>query len=796
MNSGWLHRQLSIGSAFLALVFLAACGGGGTSSTPPPAQSPSPTPSPTPSPSPTPTPTPTPGSYTPPPLPNDTTGYYTSEFRISDGPRFHGAPSAWVGGNTGTGVTIGIIDSGIDTDSPEFAGRIADASVDVAGSRTIEAISSHGTRVAMVAAAAADGVGVVGIAPGATILAIRADEPGSCTAGGPTSAASTCDFFDPDIAVGIDHAVANGAKVINLSLGGDGAASVVLSAISRASDAGVVIVVAAGNGGLSQPTDFAQLVLNAGNGNVIIAGSVDSAGELSDFSNGAQGSADFYLAALGESICCVYEDGAIFVDGDGASYLFSGTSFATPQITGAVALLAQAFPSLTGAQIVEILLNSAQDVGDLGADDVFGQGILNIAQAFAPQGNTSLAGLEVTPLPLGDNTLIASPAMGDAITTASIETVILDKYGRAYNLDLASRMRGAQISNRLNDAIGGESRFVAFGNETASLAFTIDASGRASGSHAVSPLHLSQGDAEAARVLAARVALKLSPETQLGFTYAQGADGLVAQLQGQARPAFLIAQSAGGDDGTFRSTDVSLALRHRIGNWGFTISGESGQTVSAAPVQLAEFGAARRQRDVVRGFGFAVDRNWRALEAQIGLNWLSEDRTVLGARFHGALGGGGAETMFFDANAGWSFAENWRLGGALRNGWTFADQNNVISAGSQLYSRAWSFDIQRSNAFGTSGSMGLRVSQPLRVESGGINLNLPVAYSYDTQSATNGVRTLALSPQGREIMGEVSLHGQMWNGSAMLSLFYRREPGHYSAVPDDKGMALRWSGKF
>src|SRR3546814_7652292 len=92
---------------------------------------------------------------------------------------------------------------------------------------------------------------------------------------------------------------------------------------------------------------------------VIIAGSHNEAGTaLSGFSNAAGSGQQHYLAALGENVRSIDENGAAIVG--------QGTPFATPQIAGAAALLAQAFPHLSGAQIVDILFDSAIDLGATG----------------------------------------------------------------------------------------------------------------------------------------------------------------------------------------------------------------------------------------------------------------------------------------------------------------------------------------------------------------------------------------------------------------------------------------------
>lgn len=385
-------------ASIAACALLAACGGGGggTNSTP------APTPTPTPAPTPTPT----------------TTNFDTAEYRRSDGASYHCAIDAWQDGITGDGSIIAVIDTGIDQDSPEFTGRIHVDSTDVAGNRGIDAEDDHGTNVALVAAAARNNTGVLGIAWDAQVLVLRADDPGTCGADTPDDASVGCQFDDRNIAAGVDQAIASGASVINISLGGGSATSVLTDAVARASAAGIVVVVSAGNGGdgsepgvdPDQPDPFASSLLAAGGNNVIIVGSIDENGVISDFANRAGNDAAFYLTARGEAICCVYENGQIFQDDEGFVYLFSGTSFSAPQVSGAVALLAQAFPNLTGAEIVEILLDTARDAGAAGTDAVYGRGVLDIAAAVAPSGSTTVAGTGYT-LSAGDNFGLGSGAM-------------------------------------------------------------------------------------------------------------------------------------------------------------------------------------------------------------------------------------------------------------------------------------------------------------------------------------------------------------------------------------------------
>ncbi len=791
----------SAAAAVSALALLAGCGGE-VASTPAPAPAPTPTPTPTPAPTPTPTPTPT-ATATP------AAEFNTSEYRRSTGPSLHNAIAGWSLGATGKGVTIGIVDTGLDTTNPEFAGRISSASADVAGSRGVIGEDSHGTQVALTAAAARNGTGMVGIAFEATILALRADKVGSCATEDPAVKDSGCTFADNAIAAGVDRAVTNGAKVVNLSLGGDPANATLRAAIARAAAAGVVVVVSAGNDGKSteagvDPSNvdpFAASLRSAGNGNVIIAGSVGASGTISDFSNKAGVEAAWYLAAMGERVCCVYENGALKVttDASGAQFVtvVSGTSFAAPQITGAIALLRQYFPNLTAIQAVNLVLTTARDAGAAGTDSIYGRGVMDLTNAFAPQGATTLAGGSEQ-VAIGGTSVTTSPAMGDAgKAPAGLEAVVLDSYGRAYRTDLARGIRAAPGAGRLAGALASGGRSVSGAAQGLALAFTIAAPrGGQVALPWTGPLRLGAADAERARLLAARVVSRISPRTSAAFGYAQGADGLAAQLQGADRPAFLIAGDPLDDFGFVRTGLAATAVRQQIGHWGLTLSGEGGQVVSRIDPVIGDTPAQVRRADPFTRVAVAFDRRLGSVVSTFDAAVLDEKRTMLGARLADGLGPAGARSVFVGASAVWLPASGWRAGASWRQGWTVPNAGGVIAPGSRFSSNGWAFDIGKNAVFQSNDSIALRVSQPLRVGGGGLGLTLPVAYDYDTLLPTYAARTLILTPSGREIATELAWRGALWGGSASASLYLRQDPGHSAFLPDDKGIALRWEARF
>ncbi|MFN3457765.1 MAG: S8 family serine peptidase [Novosphingobium sp.] len=775
-----MSRMRWIGhAAIVALaVSLSGCGGGGgVSSTPAPA--PAPTPTPTPVPTPTSTPTPT------------ATNFDTAEYRRSDGPSLHNAVTAWQAGANGAGTTIAIVDSGIDTANTEFAGRISSASRDVAGTRQLtNADDAHGTQVALTAAAARNNSGVMGIAWNATVQMLRADTPGSCTG------ADGCSFSDENIAAGIDAAVTAGARVINLSLGGDPGNATLRAAVGRAATAGVVVIVSAGNEGQStdpaidpaNPDPFAVSVLQAGSGNVIIVGSVNSSGLASGFSNKAGTSAASVLMAQGEEVCCVYEGSTIKTTTNAQGTfvtLVNGTSFAAPQVSGAVALLAQAFPNLTGTQIVDLLLRTARDAGTAGTDAVYGRGILDIARAFAPQGSTGLAGTQVA-VSLDALTATTSGAMGDALQGASLVAVMLDGYERAYSLDLAAGFRVSRQRLPLYEGLSGGQRPVSIGAPGMSLAFSVD---RRFG---VVPLRLAPGEVERARVLTSSVFARLGRSATVAAGWRVAADDLVAQLQGWEDMPFVV---AGRNDGVLARPETALATRYRLdsfglGNLALTFSGERGMLLRNDPRQ--EFRA-----DWMRRVGIMLDGGaQRGLGWRVGVDLMREDHTVLGARFADALGGGGATTTTLSTALDWKPARNFRIAASGNLGLTSLDKGAVVMAGSRLTSSSWTIDISRRNLVTVGDRLAFRIAQPMRIESGGLQLNLPLVWDYETRIATFTRVPLSLAPKGRELDAELAWATALWGGDASASVFFRREPGHFANAPDDGGVAVRWSRGF
>jgi hypothetical protein len=689
--------------------------------------------------------------------------YDTSEYRRSNGAVTAGAISAWQQGATGKGVKLAVIDSGINPALAEFSGRIGSASRDVAGNRALGDEDGHGTAVTATAAAARNDAQNIGVAFDATILSFRADQPGSCT----DPAGDGCEFYDSAIAQGIDAARLAGARVINMSLGGSSPGSQLMSAMQRAVNAGIILVISAGNdgedpakGGNSDP--FALVPAQTFPGQVIIAGSVgvdDGAGgtnlnQLSTFSNRAGQGQNWYLAALGYRVRTI--------DHTGAGYLYSGTSFSAPVISGAVALVAQAFPNLTSAQIVDLLFR------------------LNITRAFQPVGTTSLAGTEVAVT--NENTSSDMPEAGGDGGQEGLGAIILDGYSRAFAIDLAKGLKSAETRKPLARALSGNVRSSAVEGGPLSIAMTVAQRQGIPGMFDVARFGIGPDDARQSRLVAGSAIARLDSKTKTALGFAEGAKAIERKLTGAQAGAFLVARDISGDPGFNARRGMSMAMRRDLGFAGITVAMEQGRVWQEVRTSATDAPYRWSSVSLDRRFGGS---NWLSL----GLGRLDEKQTLLGGRMGALFGSGGSSSLFLDLEARHDFGSGLTATLAGRRGWTDFSSGKFATA-------AYSLDLTKSGVFGTDDRAGFRLSQPLRIERGGIGMMLPTGYDYATESETNSFSRLSFAPSGREIDAELSYSAIIGKGWIGGNLFMRREPGHVASADSDMGAAIRYSLGF
>jgi Subtilase family len=232
---------------------------------------------------------------------------------------------------TGRGVTVAVVDTGVDLEHPDLEGRVVVARDFVSAQRYRPGPNLHGTGVAgIIAASAGNGLGIVGVAPEAKILALKA-----CWPIGKKEEKAACNSYT--LALALDFAVSQGAQVINLSLAGP--EDPILGALIETAHArGAVVVAAAGGPALPFPASMTSVL-------AVVSAPAEGAVHRAPETLPAR-----TLTAPGEEVLTTVPR---------AAYDFlSGSSFAAAHVSGVVALLLQHRPKLRPEQVREILKES------------------------------------------------------------------------------------------------------------------------------------------------------------------------------------------------------------------------------------------------------------------------------------------------------------------------------------------------------------------------------------------------------------------------------------------------------
>lgn len=279
------------------------------------------------------------------------------------------------------GVKIAIVDTGADVRHPDLAAKTPEIWDIVRKRPDVRDAEGHGTFVASLAAGSVtNGEGIAGFGGDTQLLVVKASGNDGM-------------FTDVDEAAGIVYAVDHGAKVINLSLGGVGTSAVEQRAIDYAASHNVLLVAAAGNeyeagNPIEYPAALLQPPGSKGQGGVGLAvGATTMAGNRASFSNTGT---HISLAAPGENVFGAVAGGtksaewpryALPGSSAGLYGWSSGTSFSTPQVAGAAALVMAANPQLSAQQVAGILKATASGHGAW--NRALGYGVLDVAAAVA-----------------------------------------------------------------------------------------------------------------------------------------------------------------------------------------------------------------------------------------------------------------------------------------------------------------------------------------------------------------------------------------------------------------------------
>ncbi len=271
--------------------------------------------------------------------------------------------------NKGAGVNVSIIDTGIDTTHPDLYANYKGGYDYVNNDADPKDDNGHGTHCAGIVAAEDNGIGVVGVAPGANLYAVKVlNRVGS--------------GYISDVIAGIDWSVNNDMDVVSMSLGSSTSSTSLKTACDDAYEAGLVIVAAAGNSGDGN-SDTTELSYPAAYDSVIAVGATGRYDTAPSWSNSGP---YLELAAPGVGIYSTLPTYRVTLTRTyGYNYgTLSGTSMACPHVAGTVALVLFSDPTLTNEDVRLRLNTTADNLGPEGWDSVYGNGLVDAENATQP----------------------------------------------------------------------------------------------------------------------------------------------------------------------------------------------------------------------------------------------------------------------------------------------------------------------------------------------------------------------------------------------------------------------------
>jgi len=709
---------------------------------------------------------------------------------------------------TGNNVVVAVVDTGVDLDHIDLKNNIVDGAGrnffangsqggdgDEEGpplfpGQPVAGSFWHGTHVAGIVAAERNGIGIHGVAYNSKILPVNVYTIANEGTGNPT-------FYDSDIAAGIDYSVAEGARVINISLGGDSPSSAIKSSIQNAvnfsaSDASgeksIVVVAASGNlfedDAVTQadnpvyPARFAgDISINPANvgdvgsdGALLSVGAVDNNGNFVAFSHKCGDAMNWCLVAPGVSIESYLPDDLIIP--------VSGTSMATPHVSGAAAVLMDMDPHLTGREVAELLLTTATPLGSDEISPIYGHGLLNLDEATKPQGalNIPLGNNVNGPLASLDATSITtSSAFGDAFSSTNLSFTMLDGYKRAYDVNFSD------FNYESNSFTNFENKFRDFGEDITKNREQI------AQNISFSAVNLTNDDPNVEEH-------EKEEFVRLSFSASSEHGGFDYNYNVPMNQAFRLSALE----------DVSMSVDNVGTNsvLGLVSYGSSYNNHYVLDKNSSfSFGSFQGEQDYgdVTGVVSQYSRYNDSYKVALQLGMMNEEGSFLGSNVDGAFAlGENTPTWFYNFAGAYNLSNSVKLFGSANYGISFPEvtADSLIADISQIETYSFSGGISRSSVFDERDKLEFIVSQPIRVVGGSANVVLPMSRDI-SGNITSQAYDLSLSPSGRQ-MDYGAFYSLAFNENSRLSAgaVYITQAGHNKFAEDEMLFMAKYGFEF
>ena len=821
----------------LVLVTLISCGGGGgggSNNTPVVSQ--------------TPTPPSTPPSLSFDELKEQYEGYY--EYQSQWGLNMVNASSAYARGATGAGITIGITDSGLDNSHIEIsATRLsANSALSYSNYTPNTRQKRHGTMVASVAAGKQDKTDITpmhGVAFEADVLfvAIQLAEPdpdydpvdigdddGSGNVSGAPDFTGIDNFFSQLFEIFNDYDV----NIVNNSYGYSGNINDYTEAqvryafpntIAEMSQAGTpdsektIYVWAAGNAGgyADQGVDYSSPELLPGmahyipeiQGHSIAVVSLDENGQISDFSSRCGVAQDYCIAAPGGRITAAYptstSDTGIYIGNtnddnynncitDNSCYaVTSGTSFAAPFVSGGLAVIADHFEGQLGSQeIVSRLFATANKKGVYADKAIYGQGLMDLDAATEPVGQVSaMMSLSLSgPMApaIFSNIQLTSPSFGDAITNGignhsviffdaldapfrrSLSSLVSDYRNQIINMD-GFRSIQNPISQRV---ITNESEFEIGGLIIENLSGEL-----------VTPYHLLNAKAEKNQFFSY---YNYSNDSFLSHGL-NGSWAMGIFKDSQLRSERNLRTQFSNPWLNFSATGTTFGSKFKGNNkFDITLAISSGRN----KFNMNEIFNKRDSSTVAL---MEIQPKSKMPSLQLGV--MKENDASLGLSGSGAFNGSNNQLTSFVG-----LSNSLDLAGGIMFGSLYWGKSNNMSnelgmlrSVTRLHSSAFGIGFIKSSIVSNNDKLILTVDQPIRIESGKLQLNVPT-YRTKEKNVLFNQMNFNLNPSGREMHTKAQYLSSYKNIGLGLTLGYKADPYHIKFMDDYWYMSLGFNMNF
>lgn len=670
-------------------------------------------------------------------------------------------PSLQANANYGAGITFGVIDTGGLASQIDFGGRIDTSKSaciikNCAQSLSVTDNNGHGTFVTSEIIAGANGYGIVGVAPGAKAIEMKVL--------GATGSGTIA-----DVAAGIRKAADNGAQILNLSLTFVVTPDLV-SAINYAASKNVVIVFAGGNSSQNFMnngivTGFTDAAIQR----MFFMGSTNLGKTISSFSN-KPGSGGFRSTS---GTFYAFKDDWLMADGEniwgasnycttqyGCSYYtqMSGTSMAAPQGAGAVGLIAARWPFLlnTPNQIVQILMQTAQDLGTKGHDTVYGSGFLRVDLAFQPIGTLAIQSQNGTKTSVSGSGIAARGATGklSRLSASLSRAVAFDDYHRDFSLNLSNAIL-TKSSSLVAPALS-----VAATPSVSRSATLVD------GSHLSLVADANESAAERVRGMPERAGFADNPLTprrnfwSVNYVGAGENAGTYLAAGHGGNAALSFDEARWGGPSAFTGTDASasgalmgLVADSRFTTMGFATGATSRLALSMLTGEdssLSPLGNTPTARGFAAGYTFAPSGD-PAWGVSLSASMLDEKGMLLGSPTAGVLSLGSGASYAVGLATNLDLGEGYRLGFDAAEVTTASRSvsNSLVSGVSDLTALSFGAALSKTGIFAADDSMAFTVKKPLRVASGSASLDMAVGNDLSGNAIFEHDR-VSLAPDGNE----------------------------------------------